>query len=327
MTVNDKKSISIVVPVYNEEKGIASFHSSLIKVLNKIDIDFEIIYVDDGSSDNSLSIIKQINDNNIKVVVLSRNFGKEIALSAGVALSHNQGIIMLDGDGQHPVDLIPEFIHKWRSGADVVIGIRRNSKAQSFMGKINSIIFYKFFNFISSQKIIIGATDFRLIDRCVADEFNQLGEQNRMTRYLIDWLGFERQFVEFDANEREHGEATYSTRKLIDLAINLIVSSSPKPLYLFSYLGVLICFLSSLLGVSLIIEQLILGDPLKWKFTGTAMLGILVIFLVGIVLMSQGIISLYISRIHDQSKERPLYVIDIRKSVGFNNQKILKHKS
>jgi dolichol-phosphate mannosyltransferase len=143
-----------------------------------------------------------------------------------------------------------------------------------------------------------------------------LQETNRITRGLIDWLGFEPNYIHFKAKTRLAGRASYSSRKLINLATNSFVSLSPKPLYLFGYLGILITLGAFLLGISVFIEQLILNDPLHWKFTGTAMLGILILFLVGIVLMSQGILSLYISHIHSQSKARPLYVVDYDKSVG-----------
>ena len=327
MPLNKKKSISIVVPLFNEEKSINSFHKSLIKVLIQTKLEFEIVYIDDGSTDDTANLINNFKDKRVKLIALSRNFGKEIALSAGVATSKYEAIIMLDGDGQHPVELIPEFISQWQSGSDVVIGLRKASSGRSTLARMNSYLFYKIFNLISGQKLIPESTDFRLIDREVAEEFNKLSEDHRMTRFLIDWLGFDRSYVHFDAKKREHGEASYSTRKLINLAFNSMISSSPKPLYFFAYLGVMICLLSLFLGIAVIIEQLILSDPLGWKFTGTAMLGILIIFLVGIVLMSQGIISVYISRIHNQSKGRPLYVINKRKSVGLSSQKILKHKS
>ena len=301
VSLNEKKSISVVVPLFNEEKSIRSFHKSLVEVLSRTKLEFEIVYVDDGSIDDTANVINKFKDKRVKLVALSRNFGKEIALSAGVATGKYEAIIMLDGDGQHPVELIPEFISQWQSGSDVVIGLRKASSGRSALGRLNSYLFYKL--------------------------FNKLSEDHRMTRFLIDWLGFDRSYVNFDAKKREHGEASYSTGKLINLAFNSMISSSPKPLYFFAYLGVMICLLSLFLGIAVILEQLILSDPLGWKFTGTAMLGILIIFLVGIVLMSQGIISVYISRIHNQSKGRPLYVVNKRKSVGLSSQKILKHKS
>ena len=143
-----------------------------------------------------------------------------------------------------------------------------------------------------------------------------------MTRQLIDWLGFDHHYIYFNAKEREFGTPAYSTKKLIDLAFSAMISSSPKPLYLFANIGIGITGLSFILGLSILIEQLIFGDPLNWNFTGTAMLGIMIIFLVGIVLMSQGIISMYISRIYNQSKGRPLYVIDRSKSIGISPKKI-----
>jgi hypothetical protein len=175
------------------------------------------------------------------------------------------------------------------------------------------------FNKLAGQHMIPGSTDFRLIDRSVQQAFMQLKESGRMTRSLIDWLGFKREYIYFESKARSEGSASYSLHKLVGLAADGLVSMSPRPLYLFGYLGVIITFASLLLGLAVIIEQLLLNDPLSWDFTGTAMLGILILFLVGIVLMSQGILSLYISKISEQSKQRPLYVVDYSGSVGINS--------
>ncbi len=312
--------LSVVVPAYNEESGIESFNALLIDELSKEDIDYEVIYCDDGSKDNTVSVIKDLIHKNkrIKLLALSRNFGKEYALTAGIMQTKTDAVITLDCDGQHPPKLIKDFIAKWKDGAKVVIGIRNNEVSKQTTKVLSSKIFYGLFNRFSSQKMIPGSTDFRLIDRAVRDEFNKLPEGERMTRALIDWLGFKREYIYFDSPSRIGGDATYSYKKLLMLAANSFTSMTPTPLYIFGLLGLVITVFSLMLGIIVFLEQILFQDPLKWNFTGTAMLSILIMFLVGIILMSQGVLSLYVSQIHKQSKDRPLYVIDKSRSIGID---------
>jgi len=311
--------ISIIVPVYNEALGLKNFHQSLLKILDaNLSNAYELIYCDDGSTDATPELVRSWHTTNPHVMLLrlSRNFGKESVLSAGIAAARGEAIMMLDGDGQHPVQAIPQFIDAWNQGAKVVIGIRRSSDHDSWLKLLSSRVFYGLFNRLSKQKLQPGSTDFRLIDKTVQEAFMALPETDRLTRGLIDWLGFKRVYIDYEAEPRKYGSASYSKRKLFGLAVNSLVSLSPTPLYLSGYLGVVITILSFLLGCTVLIEQLILGDPLHWKFTGTAMLGILTLFLVGLVLISQGVMSLYLSNIHGQSKRRPLYIIDYDESIG-----------
>jgi glycosyltransferase involved in cell wall biosynthesis len=312
-------TLSLVVPIYNERSGLPAFHKSLTDVLKKSDIDaYEIIYVDDGSADNTVELVGNwhASDEKVKLIALSRNFGKESALAAGLAAAEGEAILMLDGDGQHPVELIPEFVASWRSGAQVVIGLKVGKSGGGAFKRLGAKLFYVSFNQLTGQELISGSSDYRLISREVQQAFLTLKESDRITRGLIDWLGFKRVYIKFTVKRRESGSPSYSTHKLMGLAVNSFASLTPRPLYMFGYLGIFITIAAFLLGLAVFIEQLLLGDPLHWKFTGTAMLGILITFLVGIVLMSQGILSLYISRIHNQSKQRPLYIIDYGKSAG-----------
>ena len=303
--------ISIVVPVFNEAAGITYFHNQLTKTLEKIPgYDFQIIYCDDGSRDDSRTKLTEIanTNQNVQLIALSKNFGKEYALTALLKHATGDAIISLDADGQHPLELIEKFIKTWQAGSQVVIGVRNRSRK-------TSSLFYGLFNRVSGESLLDGGTDFRLIDRNVQQAFLQLEEGGRMTRGLIDWLGFERTLIPFDAKVREHGKPTYSHKQMVQLAINGFVAFSNVPLYVFGITGITITTLSGLLGFVVIIEQLILNDPMHWHFTGTAMLGVLILFLVGIILMSQGIMALYISAIHRENKHRPLYVIDYSHSV------------
>jgi len=314
-----KPTLSVVVPVFNEAAGLLEFHQSLIKVLNScLPKAYEIIYCDDGSTDETAALVRTWakREKTVKLVKLSRNFGKESALAAGVAVAQGEATLMIDGDGQHPVALIPEFVKAWQAGAQVVIGVRTENSGEGFTKRLGSQLFYKIFNHFTKQTLVPGSTDFRLIAAPVRLAFLELKESDRITRGLIDWLGFERVFIEFTAGPRQQGSAGYDRRKLFHLATNSFVSLSTMPLYLFGYLGVVITFASLVLGLTVGVEQLILNDPWHWNFTGTALLSIMLLFLVGIVLMSQGMLALYISHIHTQSKQRPLYVIDYDRSAG-----------
>lgn len=311
--MNKNKILSIVSPVYNEQDGIEWFHSELCLSLAKIKkYGIEIIYVNDGSRDNSLKKLHSLEskkDIAIKIVDLSRNFGKESALSAGIATAAGDAVLMIDSDGQHPVDRIADFINKWEDGAEVVVGIRITNKKEGFVKKYGSKLFYKLFNKLTNTTLIPGSTDYRLIDRKVVNEFTKLEERNRITRGLIDWLGFNREYVYFDANERQFGAASYTFKKLTELAVNTFVSLSAVPLFISGYIGVIFMSLGLVSGLFVFIEQLLLGDPLNIAITGSAMLGLLILFLIGIVLAAQGLMGVYISRLLAEGQGRPLYIV------------------
>jgi dolichol-phosphate mannosyltransferase len=313
--------LSVVVPVFNEAAGLQQFHSSLVAALAEITAPFEIVYCDDGSTDDTATLLAHLahQDDRVRSVVLSRNFGKENALAAGIATARGQAVLMIDGDGQHPVERIADFVEAWKQGAQVVIGVRTDNSGEGWFKRVGSKYFYKLFNHLTKQELVPGSTDFRLIDRQVQQAFLELHETDRITRGLIDWLGFDRVYIPFVAKARQQGTASYSRRKLLSLAANSFVSLTSVPLYIFGYLGLGITAASFVLGATVFIEQVLLEDPLSWDFTGTAMLSIMLLFLVGVVLLSQGVLALYISHIHNQSKQRPLYVIDHKKSVGPEN--------
>jgi len=311
--------ISVIVPVYNERAGLQHMHTALVAVLDTIsDITYEIIYCDDGSVDTTGVVLNDIANaakGHVKVVSLSRNFGKEIAVTAGMHAATGQAIITLDGDGQHPVELIPQFIDKWRAGAKVVIGKCILNPHTSRIKRFNSRMFYKVFNRITGAKIVLDATDFRLIDQTVQRDFNRMTERNRITRGMVDWLGYKPAYIEFKASPRMAGEATYSTAKLIKLGIDGVVSLSTAPLQATIYIGLIILPLSLLLGLLMVANALV-GDPLGWETTGSAYVVVLLLFLVGLLTVSQGIMGLYLSHIHSETQNRPLYVIDHDKSKG-----------
>lgn len=316
-----KKLISIVIPCYNEAINVASFYKQLQSVaINDKTHDYEFIYVDDGSKDNTLNELRVLSDrhSSVKVLSLSRNFGKEIATTAGIFYAKGDATIMIDGDGQHPVELIPQLIKLWEDGHMVVVGVRKTNKKEGFIKHYGSKLFYKLFNSTSDTTLIPGATDFRLIDKVVRQEFMHFTERYRITRGLIDWMGFKRAYVEFDANERMGGKSSYKVSKLIKLALNSFVSLSMAPLYFIGYAGLTITFVSLMAGVFVFVEQLLLADPLNLNVTGTAMLSILTLFLVGIIMTAQGLVSIYLSHIHIQTQNRPLFIVDPSNSINID---------
>jgi dolichol-phosphate mannosyltransferase len=275
------------------------------------------VVVDDGSTDGTYELARAfINTNsNFKLVKLSRNFGKENALYAGIKYANGDAVLTIDSDGQHPMELIQKFYDLYKDGAQVVVGVRDTNKTGLFKNSFRKL-FWGMFNGFSEQKINPDGTDFRLINSQVKEEFLKLHETDRISRGLIDWLGFRREIVYFTPRPRLSGEPKYSFTKVSKLATNSLVSMSPVPLYMIGVLGLVITSFALILGLAVFIEQLLLNDPYGWNFTGTAMLGILILFLVGLVLMSQGILSLYISHIHSQTKQRPLYIVDEQNSIG-----------
>lgn len=312
------KLLSIVIPVYNEEKGIHKFYNEmLLPELEKIKtLRYELIFVNDGSKDNSLEKLYTLADSNknIKIIAFSRNFGKESALTAGIRTAKGDAVLTMDADGQQPPSLIHDFIAKWQEGSRIVTGIRSKFNEHGLIPRLGSKLFYKLLHALGETRTIPGETDFRLMDRSIVDEFNQLTEHNRITRGLVDWMGYDQTYIEYVYGNRLAGKPSYNLKKLTQLAVNSFVSLSTTPLVIFGFIGLFITIASGLIGLFDIIEQWILGDPLGLNWTGPTQLAIFIAFLVGLVLMSQAITALYISQIHAESKNRPLYLIDPKKS-------------
>lgn len=304
--------LSLIIPVHNEAGNLIWHHKHIVDVLVHIGCRFEIIYVDDGSTDDSLSILKTVagQDPHTSAISFSRNFGKEAATSAGLRKCKGDAAIMLDADGQHPIELVQAFLEKWHEGYQVVIGVRGTNTKEGFVKRYGSRLFYRIINTMLRGNTIPRSTDFRLLDRRVIDEFNKLTEHNRMTRGLIDWLGFRRATIPFHSPARHSGEASYRFGKLVKLALYAFVSQSTKPLQLGGILGGITMLLSALAGLFLLFEKFAFGDPLRLAVTGTALLALFVSFLVGVVLICQWLLALYIESIHNETQNRPLYIID-----------------
>lgn len=311
-----KKIISVVIPAFNESGNLTKICNDIISSIPE-KYNYELLIIDDGSIDNTVEVARSLNRKNeyIKCLSLSRNFGKELATTAGIRSSGGDATIIIDADGQHPPEIISDFIKKWESGYQVVVGIRKSNDNEGLIKKYGSKIFYILLNKFAKVDMIPGSTDFRLIDSEVRETFSQLSESNRITRGLIDWMGYDTEYINFHAKARQFGEAQYNTKKLFKLAVNSFLSLSLIPLYISGYIGVLITTLSFVAGLIIIIENYLLNDPMNWNITGSGSLGILITFLVGVILTSQGLLALYISRIYDDAKGRPLYIINKAKSV------------
>lgn len=309
-----RKKISVVIPVYNEEKNIPLISQEVANVFSPLSYDYEIIFVNDGSRDNSLLEILRLSegDPRIRGLDFSRNFGKEPALSAGCHTACGDAVITMDADLQHPASLIPELLSHWEKGAEVVYTVRKKNEGASLTKRVTSRMYYWLFNKITSVTTEPRSTDFRLLDKKVVEVFRKFPERERMFRGMVDWMGYKRSRVEFVARERKHGQAGYSYAKLFGLAINSFTSFSLLPLKIAGYLGVIITACSGLLLMVMFAAQFFKG----WLvFTPLSILATINIFLVGIVLISLGFVALYIARIHSEVINRPLYIV--REKVNF----------
>lgn len=310
-TTTNQPIISVIIPMYNEQDNVCHVHEAIKKATHNLAYRFEYLFINDGSSDKTTERLLQLaeSDPDVVPIELARNFGKEIALTAGLHAAKGDAAIMLDADLQHPPDHIPEFIQKWEKGADVVVGVRKEYKT-AWYKKLLSNLFYVSMNKISDIKITPHATDFRLVDKQVIQAFNQFTERNRITRGLFDWLGYRRDFVYFVAEERQHGEASYSFPKLVRLGVDTFVGHSLLPLRLAGYLGFTITVLSLPLGLFVFIDRYLYGNTLfGLSFSGNAILAVISLFLSGITLSCLGLIALYVANIHQEVANRPLYVV------------------
>ena len=308
---NNKKLVSLIVPVYNEEQNIEPMYEACKNAMKTIPAyNWELIFINDGSKDNSFATLSKIalKDKSVKALDFSRNFGKEVALTAGIQNCSDDAdaAIFMDADLQHPPELIPQFIEKWEQGADIVASIRKATKKKAFIKDIGSKIFYSIMNKNADSPLTQNATDFKLIDKKVISVLQKFTEHNRMFRGLIDWLGFKTEYIEFVAPERIHGEATYSLIKLTRLAVNSMTSFSLFPLRVTGYFGVFIFTVSFILLCVMSVFKFILQSPM---FTSIAFVIVLNTLILGIVLMALGLIALYIGQIRDEVVNRPLYVV------------------
>ena len=299
--------LSLVVPCFNEEGNIKLVSEKIIEVL-KSNSNYEILFVDDGSTDNTLSILKQLNQNNpqIKYLSFSRNFGHQSALRAALDYAKGECVISLDGDLQHPPELIPKMLEKWKPGGyDIVYTIRKEDKKLPFFKRISSLLFYRILNYFADITIEPGSADFRLLDMKVVDYIKQLQEDPLFFRCIIPWVGFKQYAIEYTPQERFSGVSKYSLRKMMQFALNGILSFSIKPLMLSIHLGAVISFFAFCYGIYAIVQKVCFHNTMS----GWASTIVVVSFIGGIQLIFLGIIGVYIGKLFMDTKKRPPYII------------------
>ncbi|WP_107670971.1 glycosyltransferase family 2 protein [Cyanothece sp. BG0011] len=317
--------ISIIVPCYNEEEGLDLLFKRLFTVLNQLDLSYEIVCIDDGSQDRTLERLIDYHRRYqaVKVISLSRNFGKDIALTAGLENAQGQAIIPIDADLQDPPELIEQLIEKWRQGYDVVYGKRRSRQGESWLKKTTANAFYRIISRISSVPIPRDTGDFRLLDRRVVDAIKTMPERTRFMKGLFAWVGFKQTYIVYDRPNRLQGTTKWNYWKLWNFALDGITSFSLVPLKVWSYLGLFLSLLAFTYGSFLIIRTIILGIDVP----GYASLMVTILFIGGVQLITLGILGEYLGRIYEETKQRPLYLV--RERYGFNNHglsEVVKHK-
>jgi len=308
--------LSLVIPVKDEEAAIGPCLAQLIPVLEAMDDpaarSFEILFVDDGSIDTTLEVIRKANaaDPRIRGISLSRNFGKEAALSAGLDVARGKGVVPLDVDLQDPPSALPKMVAKWREGNDVVYGVRDNRETDSLPKRLTADLYYRAHNWLSSDKIPEHAGDFRLLDRRVVEVIRRMPERNRFMKGLFAWAGFKQAAVSYHREERKVGKTKYNYWKLWTLALDGITSASTVPLRIWSYLGAFVALGALGYAIFIIIRTLTSGIEVP----GYASMMVAVLFLGGLQLLSLGVLGEYVGRILTETKGRPLYVI--REEIG-----------
>ena len=298
--------LSVVIPVFNEEENITVLHSRLTAVLEGIHIEYEIIFVDDGSNDESLSQLKNLSvrDNRVFVVELARNFGHQVAITAGLDYSQGKAVIVMDGDLQDPPEVLPEFIAKWRKGHDVVYGVRERRK-ESWLKRAAYAGFYRLLRRIATIEIPLDSGDFCIMDRRVVDLLISMPERNRFVRGIRSWVGLNQSGLPVERQARSAGKPKYTFGRLLLLALDGLISFSYLPLRTITMLGFSISLLSIFAAVFYAVTRLVtgLGPP------GFATLVVAVFFLAGVQLITMGVIGEYVGHIFEEVKQRPLYVV------------------
>jgi polyisoprenyl-phosphate glycosyltransferase len=296
---------SVVVPAFNEQEVLPLSYPRLKSVMDTLG-DYEIIFVNDGSRDDTLKVLKEIasKDKAVKVISFSRNFGHQEAVSAGMAASSGQAVIIIDCDLQDPPEVIPQMAEKWKAGADIVYGQRTKRKGETAFKKLTAWVYYKALKILGGQYIPENTGDFRLIDRKVCDTLLSMPEKNRFLRGMAAWSGFKAEPLEFVRDERAAGKTKYSMKKMLKLAGDGITSFSNKPLKLPLVIGITLMILSGIyLVVTIVLAALTILTYIDILFA-------LVFFFISALFISLGIFGLYLGRIYDEAKDRPIYIID-----------------
>lgn len=305
-SASSSSELSVVIPVFNEAEIIPVLHSRLSAVLEEMHIDHEVIFVDDGSTDDSVNQLRSLTakDNRVTLVELARNFGHQVAITAGLDFARGKAVAVMDGDLQDPPEVLPKFIAKWREGYDVVYAVREQRK-EGWLKRTSYAFFYRLLRRVASIEIPLDSGDFCLMDRRVVDLLSQMPERNRFVRGIRSWVGLNQVGMSFERQARHAGRSKYTLGRLMILALDGLVSFSYVPLRLITFLGFGVSILSILLAIFYFVKKLIYGlSP-----PGFATLIVSIFFLAGIQLITLGVIGEYVGRIFEEAKRRPLYVL------------------
>lgn len=301
--------ISCVVPVFNEDEVVVPFIESLQQCLRQLSNRFEIIVVDDGSHDKTLNKIRELpKDYHVKVLGLSRNFGKEVALTAGIEHASGDVVVLMDADFQHPIDLIPVFLQRWAEGYDMVYGVRKDRDSESYFKRHLANLFYWLMQKITKIDIPQHAGDFRLMDKKIIQALAQFPERTRFMKGLYAWVGYQSIAVPFEVQDRVAGESSWRISKLTELAITGITSFSDVPLRIWGFIGFIISLIALVYAIYIVTVTLLFGADLP----GFPTLVVAIMFLGGIQLLSIGILGEYIARIFTEVKQRPKYLLETK---------------
>jgi dolichol-phosphate mannosyltransferase len=307
---------SIIIPVYNEAEVLPTLYSRLDRVMHSLGELYEVIFVNDGSDDHSPMLLRdlQAKDDRVKFLSLSRNFGHQVAITAGLDYSAGDAVVVMDADLQDPPEMIPQLIDQWREGYDVVFAVRARRCGEGLFKRVTAALFYRLLRHLAAIDIPLDAGDFRLMSRRAVEALKSIRERNRFIRGLAGWVGFRQTSVMFVRDVRQAGETKYSLQRMLRFALNAITSFSLIPLQLATYLGFIVSsssfvYMVYAVGLKLFTERVVLG----WTSVMMA-----VLFLGGVQLISLGIIGEYIGRIYEEVKQRPLYIVD--EACGFNDR-------
>lgn len=300
--------LQIIVPVYNEQEVLDLFYEKMKQILQSCAVEWSILFVDDGSTDGTIQHIEFLRhkDKRVGFVSLSRNFGKEYALTAGLDHADADVVVVIDVDLQDPPELIPEMLEHWHEGYDVVYATRRQREGETFLKKVTASWFYRLINTMSKISIPKDTGDYRLLDIKAVRAVSKLRESNRFMKGLFAWIGYKQKAVYFDRKKRAAGTTKWNMRRLFSFAIDGITSFSYVPLKFATWIGIAVAFFAFLYGLMIIAKTLIFGSDLP----GYPSLMVVILFLGGIQLTALGIIGEYLGRLFEESKQRPLYLVD-----------------
>lgn len=302
-----KPVISVIAPIYNESATLPEFYRRVRQVLDSLHESWELVLVDDGSKDESANMIRELaaKDSRVRPVIFARNFGHQVAVTAGLDFSRGDAVVIIDSDLQDPPEVIPSLVEKWRQGYEVVFAVRTEREGESWFKLVTASLFYRLIYRITDVDIPLDAGDFRLLDRKVVNVMNQMRERHRFLRGMSVWVGFRQIGVPYKRAARYAGETKYPLKKMIRFASDAITGFSFFPLQLATYIG-FICAAISILAIPVVIALRTAGSH---ELSGQATTLIAVLFLGGVQLISLGILGEYIGRIYDEAKGRPLYIV------------------